>query len=132
MNRQLQLRALPRLSREGFVPAGPTRRVRSGMLIPKPASDDDTGIKLQCLPITATERRALQEIVETADLVTDEPFTYLVARVSNPTLDVLATFEVERADREMDHDEGDSAYLGDCDLEIEFEAGPPCEDGAGG
>ena len=64
--------------------------------------------------------------------MTDGPFTYLVARVSNPTLDVLATFEVERADREMDHDEGDSAYLGDCDLEIEFDAGPPCEDGAGG
>lgn len=127
MTRREKPVATPRLSREGWVPACPDRRVSSGMLIPKPVSDNDDDIKLASLPITAFERGVLREIVEVADVVTDGPFTYLIARVSKATLDVLAAFEADRADRNMDHDEGDSAYSGDADLEIEHDNEPEPE-----
>ena len=87
--------ALPRLAREGWVPAGPDKRVnKRAMLIPK------TGLTNATIPmlmdfseaICPPERRALREIVETAEVVREGDHLYLLARVSAATLDSLATF----------------------------------------
>ena len=99
--------ALPRLAREGWVPAGTEKRVnKRAMLIPK------TGHVTDHLPtlmdfseaICPTERRALREIVETAEVVREGDHLYLVARVSADTLDSLATFETSREDLEVEPD----------------------------
>ena len=82
--------ALPRISREGFVPAGPEKRInKRHMLIPK------TGDPTEDIPrlfdfsevICPAERRALREIVETAEVVRQDGHVYLTARVSAATLD---------------------------------------------
>ncbi len=97
--------APPRLAREGWVPAGPDKRVnKRAMLIPK------TGHYSDHLPtlvdfsevICPAERRALREIVETAEVVREGDHLYLLARVSAATLDSLATFETSREDLEED------------------------------
>ncbi len=97
----------PRLAREGFVPAGPDKRVnKRAMLIPK------TGLTNATIPrlvdfsdvICPAERRALREIIETAEVVQENGHTYLVARVSAATLDSLATFETSREDLEEEPD----------------------------
>ncbi len=71
--------APPRLSREGWVPAGPEKRVnKRAMLIPK------TGDVTAHIPtlmdfsdvICPPERRALREIVETAEVVRENGHTY--------------------------------------------------------
>ena len=102
-----QQSAPPRLSREGFVPAGPDKRVnKRAMLIPK------TGLTNATIPtlmdfseaICPPERRALREIVETGEVVQENGHTYLVARVSAATLDSLATFETGREDLEEEPD----------------------------
>ncbi len=94
---------MPRLAREGFVPAGPEKRItKRHMLIPK------TGDPYEHIPrlfdfsevICPAERRALREIVETAEVVRENGHVYLVARVSSATLDSLATFETSREDLE--------------------------------
>ena len=99
--------ALPRLAREGFVPAGPEKRVnKRAMLIPK------TGLTNATIPtlmdfsetICPPERRALREIVDTAEVVREGDHLYLVARVSSATLDSLATFETSREDLEVEPD----------------------------
>ncbi len=99
--------ALPRLAREGFVPAGPEKRVnKRAMLIPK------TGNPFDHLPtlmdfsevLCPPERRALREIVETAEVVREGDHLYLLARVSAATLDSLATFETSREDLELEPD----------------------------
>ncbi len=99
--------AAPRLAREGFVPAGPEKRVnKRAMLIPK------TGLTNATIPtlmdfsevICPPERRALREIIETAEVVRENGHIYLVARVSAATLDSLATFETSREDLEVDVD----------------------------
>ncbi len=98
-----RLTALPRMAREGFVPAGPKKRTdRRNMLIPK------TGDPTEHIPrlfdfsevICPAERRALREIVETAEVVRQNGHVYLTARVSSATLDSLATFETSREDLE--------------------------------
>ncbi len=98
-----RLTALPRIAREGFVPAGPEKRItKRHMLIPK------TGDPTEHIPrlfdfsevICPAERRALREIVETAEVVRENGHVYLVARVSSATLDSLATFETSREDLE--------------------------------
>ena len=87
--------------REGFVPAGPEKRVdKRHMGIPKTGHVNDhihmiTDFSEVLCP---AERRALREIVETAEVVRENGHTYLVARVSSETLDSLATFETSRAD----------------------------------
>ncbi len=95
--------APPRLAREGWIPAGPDKRVnKRAMLIPK------TGLTNATIPtlldfsevICPPERRALREIVETAEVVRANGHLYLVARVSAATLDSLATFETSREDLE--------------------------------
>ncbi len=95
--------AAPRLAREGFVPAGPDPRVnKRAMLIPK------TGLTNATIPtlmdfsevLCPPERRALREIIETAEVVRDGDHLVLVARVSAATLDSLATFETSREDLE--------------------------------
>jgi len=93
----------PRLAREGFVPAGPEKRTnRHSMLLPKTGRRSDHIPKLMdyseilCPP----ERRALREIVETAEVVREKDHVILVARVSSATLDSLATFETSREDLE--------------------------------
>lgn len=48
------------------------------------------------------ERRALAKIIDAADLLTVEGQAYLVAPVDNETLDTLAAFEAEAAEREND------------------------------
>ncbi len=50
--------------------------------------------------ICPPERRALREIVETAEVVREGDHLYLLARVSAATLDSLATFETSREDLE--------------------------------
>ncbi len=123
--------ALPRIAREGFVPAGPEKRItKRHMLIPK------TGDPTEHIPrlfdfsevICPAERRALREIVETAEVVRENGHVILVARVSAATLDSLATFETGREDLEdgTDHEpeepESDLGYpqpfgLEDCELD---------------
>ncbi len=97
--------APPRLAREGWVPAGPEKRVnKRAMLIPK------TGLTNATIPtlmdfsevLCPPERRALREIVETAEVVREKDHVILVARVSAATLDSLATFETSREDLEED------------------------------
>ena len=97
--------ALPRIAREGFVPAVPEKRItKRHMLIPK------TGDPTEHIPtlfdfsevICPAERRALREIVETAEVVRQNGHVYLLARVSAATLDSLATFETSREDLEED------------------------------
>ncbi len=101
--------ALPRIAREGFVPASPGKRTdQRNMLIPK------TGDPTEHIPrlfdfsevICPAERRALREIVETAEVVRENGHVYLTARVSSATLDSLATFETSREDLEdgSDHE----------------------------
>ncbi len=54
--------------------------------------------------ICPPERRALREIVETAEVVRQNGHAYLTARVSAATLDSLATFETSREDLEEEPD----------------------------
>ncbi len=101
--------ALPRLAREGFVPAGPGKRItKRHMLIPKTGHPSDHIPTLMDLSevICPPERRALREIVETSEVVRENGHVYLVARVSSATLDSLATFETGREDLEdgSDHE----------------------------
>ena len=93
----------PRLAREGFTPAGPEKRTnKRSMLLPKKGHRSDHIPKLidyseiLCPP----ERRALREIVETAEVVRENDHVILVARVSAATLDSLASFETSRDDLE--------------------------------
>ncbi len=97
----------PRLAREGFVPAGPDKRVnKRAMLIPKTGLTNATIPRLMDFSevICPPERRALREIVETAEVVKDGDHLVLVARVSAATLDSLATFETSREDLEEEPD----------------------------
>ncbi len=120
--------AQPRLAREGFIPAGSGKRItQRHMLIPK------TGDPTEHIPrlfdfsevICPAERRALREIVETAEVVRQNGHVYLTARVSSVTLDSLATFETSREDLEDGGDHEPSigvdhpidAELDDSDLE---------------
>ncbi len=99
--------ALPRIAREGWVPAGRDKRVnKRAMLIPKTSNPSDHLPTLMDFSevICPPERRALREIVETAEVVRENGHTYLVARVSAATLDSLATFETSREDLEVDVD----------------------------
>ena len=97
--------ALPRISREGWVPAAPEKRVnKRAMLIPKTGKPSDHLPTLMDFSevICPPERRALREIVETAEVVREGDHLYLLARVSAATLDSLATFETAREDLEED------------------------------
>ncbi len=99
--------ALPRIAREGFVPAGPEKRItKRHMLIPKTGHPSDHIPTLMDFSeaICPPERRALREIIETAEVVRENDHIYLVARVSAATLDSLATFETSREDLEVDVD----------------------------
>ncbi len=116
--------APPRLYREGFVPASPEKRTdRRNMLIPK------TGDPTEHIPtimdystiICPPERRALREIVETAEVVRENGHTYLVARVSSATLDSLATFETSREDLEDGGDHEPSIGGGNVDVDAELD-----------
>ena len=92
-----------RLAREGWVPAGPEKRVnKRAMLIPKTGLTNATVPRLMDFSevICPAERRALREIIETAEVVREGGHLYLVARVSAATLDSLATFETSREDLE--------------------------------
>ncbi len=124
----------PRLAREGWIPAGPEGRTnKRAMLIPK------TGDPTEHIPrlfdfsetICPPERRALREIVETAEVVRQNGHVYLTARVSAATLDSLATFETGREDLEdgADHelvneDRDDSDLEPDHDNEYDYRHAP--------
>ena len=100
---QQKVTAEPRLAREGFVPASPRKRPnRRNMLIPKTGHPTDHIPTLMDFSesICPPERRALREIVETAEVVRENGHVILVARVSSATLDSLATFGTSRADLE--------------------------------
>ncbi len=133
-----------RLAREGWVPAGPEKRVnKRHMLIPKTGRPDDHIPTLMDFSevICPPERRALREIVETAEVVRENGHVILVARVSAATLDSLATFESSRedledgGDHELEEPESDLGYpqpfgLEDCELdeaddEYDFRMGEP-------
>ncbi len=99
--------APPRLAREGWIPAGPDKRVnKRAMLIPKTGHPSDHLPTLMDFSeaICPPERRALREIVETAEVVREGDHLYLLARVSAATLDSLATFETSREDLELEPD----------------------------
>ncbi len=105
----------PRLAREGFAPAGPERLTnRRSMLIPKTGrrSDYIPTLKDYSEILCPPERRALREIVETAEVVRENDHVILVARVSSATLDSLATFETSREDLEDggDHEPSIGTY----------------------
>ena len=128
-------KALPRISREGWVPAGPEKRTdKRHMLIPK------TGDSTEDIPrlfdfsevICPAERRALREIVETAEVVHQDGHVYLTTRVSSATLDTLATFETSRedledgADHELVSEDGDDSDLEpDHDNEYDYRNAEP-------
>ncbi len=135
---------LPRLSRAGFKPVGPGRRVRSGMMLPKP--DDRRYYQSATVEVPAmllgqlgpAERVALREIAETGDILQRDGKTYIVAAISAMTLDTLSAFEVDLDDHELllDHDEGviqedrepddpggDGTRYQDCDIEAVNEDG---------
>ncbi len=98
---------LPRLAREGWVPAGPEKRVnKRHMLIPKTGhvADHITTLMDFSEVLCPLERRALREIIETAEVVREGDHLYLLARVSAATLDSLATFETSREDLEEEPD----------------------------
>jgi hypothetical protein len=99
---------LPRLADQGFVPALNGRRIpESQMLIPRPkprAGENQVLVRDALLlgELGPPERRALREIVETAEVVSEGRHRYLVARVSSETIDALAAFEAGREDLEPD------------------------------
>ncbi len=114
--------APPRLAREGFVPAGPEKRVnKRHMLIPK------TGLTNATIPtlmdfsevLCPPERRALREIIETAEVVREGDHLYLLARVSAATLDSLATFETSREDLEEDDEPSIGGGYGGYEVDAE-------------
>ncbi len=100
---QRNLTVPPRLAREGWTHAGPEKRPnRRNMLLPKTGrrSDYIPALKDYSEILCPPERRALREIVETAEVVRENDHVILVARVSAATLDSLATFETSREDLE--------------------------------
>ncbi len=128
---QRNLTVPPRLAREGFMPASPEKRPnRRNMLLPKTGrrSDYIPALKDYSEILCPPERRALREIVETAEVVREKGHVILVARVSAATLDSLATFETSRedledcGDHELEEPESDLGYpqpfgLEDCELD---------------
>ncbi len=124
----------PRLAREGWTHAGPEKRTnRRSMLLPKTGRRSDHIPKLMdyseilCPP----ERRALREIVETAEVVREKDHVILVARVSSATLDSLATFETSREDLEDggDHEPSIGTYGVDgADVELDTSDDEPDHD----
>ncbi len=125
--------ATPRLAREGFVPAGPDKRVnkrvnKRAMLIPKTGLTNDIPTLMDFSEVICpAERRALREIIETAEVVREGGHLYLLARVSAATLDNLATFETSREDLEpepdheqVNEDRDDSDFEPDDDREHDF------------
>lgn len=88
----------------GNAPAQPiSRQNRSAMLLPKPAvprrQDRQHILSLVGMP-SSTERRALRQIVEEADLLEVDGRMFLLAPISPDTVEVLASFESEAADLE--------------------------------
>ena len=118
---QRNVEAPPRIAREGWVPAGPEKRVnKRAMLIPKTGKPSDHLPTLMDFSetICPPERRALREIIETAEVVKEGDHLVLVARVSAATLDSLATFEPSREDLELEPDaEQVNEDLDDSDLD---------------
>ena len=115
----MKQQTLPRIADQGFVPAFNGRRVpESQMLIPRPkprAEKKPVHIMDALLvgELAPPERRALREIVETAEVVSEGRHQYLVARVSSETIDALAVFEAGREDLEpdgSDEPQTDSAF----------------------
>ncbi len=117
--------ALPRISREGWIPAGPEKRVnKRAMLIPKTGQPSDHLPMLIDLSevICPPERRALREIVETAEVVREGDHLYLLARESAATLDILASFETSREDLEEDNEPSIGAgYAGGYEVDAELD-----------
>ena len=106
------------------MPAGPERRPnRRNMLIPKTGLTNATIPKLidYSTILCPPERRALREIVETAEVVREDGHVILVARVSSATLDSLATFETSRADLEDGGDHEPSIGGGHVDVDAELD-----------
>ncbi len=117
--------APPRIAREGWVPAGPEKRVnKHAMLIPKTGNPSDHIPTLMDFSevICPAERRALREIIETAEVVKEGGHLYLLARVSAATLDSLATFETSREDLEEDDEPSIGAgYAGGYEVDAELD-----------
>jgi hypothetical protein len=110
---------LPRIADQGFVPAFNGRRIPEGQMLisrPKPRDVENPVPIMDALlvgELGPPERRALREIVATADVVSEGQHRYLVARVSPETVDALAAFEAAREDLEpdgSDEPQTDSAF----------------------
>ena len=102
--------ALPRLAREGFVPASaPQDTRRRDMRIPKTTPRPEF---IPALPehqlswlagaLGPSERRAMREIAQHGDLTEVHGQQFIMAPVSPATVDALAAFEAEGEDREND------------------------------
>ncbi len=80
--------------------------------------------------ICPPERRALREIVETAEVVREGDHLYLLARVSAATLDSLAIFETSREDLEEDDEPSIPSYgiAGEDELELDNSDFEPDDD----
>ena len=91
------------------------RTDRRHMMIPKPRSRSEFipvlpehGLSWLAGELGPAERRAMREIVQRGDLAEVDCKRYLVAPVSNATIDAMAAFEAEGEDREgFDDDQVD-------------------------
>lgn len=84
---------------------------RRAMLIPKPRrrrefipAMDVTGLSYLASKLGSAERRAMREIAERADLIEVGGKRFVLAEVSDATLEALATFEAEGEDLEFEQD----------------------------
>lgn len=64
------------------------------------------------LPLAPPEKRALRQIVQVADILEVNGKTYLLAEVSERTIDILAAFEAHREDMEPDDPGGEDSFVG--------------------
>ncbi len=122
-----EAKASPRLAREGFVPAGPEKRVsKRAMLIPKTAPRPEfipalpeAALSWLAAKLGPAERRALREIVQTGGLAEVEGKFYLVAPVSVATIDALAAFEAEDCENDLCDEPSEDLELVASDLELD-------------
>lgn len=126
---------LPRLAREGFVPATPANRApKSAMLIQKPGpeamlSPGERAYLALAAQITPPELRALEAIANTADTLMVDGKTFLVIPTTPALLDVLAAVGSQFADMEPDdsdnepngdHEQDTGDLEPDCDVDEEW------------
>ena len=125
----------PRLSREGFVPAdAPAGAQRRDMLLPKPPHPELTPY-IPALPehhlagligdLAPNERKALDQIVQTADVLTVAERQWLLVPASQWLLEFLATFGAEFAECEWTLDDEEETDVCEFDKEGDHDGREP-------